>query len=57
MGNKIEYINKYNKDHYKQFKAILKTEEMEILNEELNKRKMNKSQFIRFAINELIKKK
>lgn len=45
--NKKEYDLQYSKDNYKQFKAKLKIEEMEQLNNLLNKKNINKTEFIR----------
>lgn len=44
--NQKDYIREYNKQHYSQFKANIKKQEMEELNELLKKYHMNKTQFI-----------
>ena len=54
--NQQQYIQQYNKDHYKTFKVDLKIEEFEMLNRLLTKHKLTKAQFLRNAINDLEKK-
>lgn len=59
MSNKFnqqEYIQEYNKAHYKAFKVDLRIEELEELNELLKKRGLSKAQFLRDAIKEIKKK-
>lgn len=41
-----KYIKDYQKEHYKQFKAKIKNEEMEELNKLLTDKKMNKTEFV-----------
>jgi hypothetical protein len=53
---KNNYINEYNKTHYKQFKVFLKPEEYKLLEERLKALKMSKIDFIRDAIDKLVKK-
>ena len=53
MSNNIEYINQYNKDHYKIFKVYLTKDEMEELNELLKKSGITKSQLLKDAIKRL----
>lgn len=47
--NQKEYNAKYAKEHYKQFKAKIKTEEMDEINELLKEKNMNKTEFIKFG--------
>lgn len=56
MANNIEYINAYNKEHYKQFKVALKPDEYKLLEDKLKSLKMTKTQFVRNALEELLKK-
>ena len=56
MSNNLEYINEYNREHYRQFKAVIKPDEMEKLEKKLKELKMSKAQFLRNAIRELINK-
>lgn len=51
--NNIKYINEYNKSHYKQLKVQLQPEEYKVLEQELNRLKLTKIQFIRDAIQDL----
>ena len=44
--NQKEYIKEYQKENYKQFKTKLKPDEMEEVNEFLEKNNMNKREFI-----------
>lgn len=53
MSNNIEYINEYNKTHYKRFRAYITPEEMEELEQKLKLLGMTKPQFLRKAIKEL----
>lgn len=53
--NQQEYIQKYNKEHYKTFKVDLKKHELEELNELLKKNSLTKAQFLRNAIEKLKK--
>ena len=48
--NKKNYIQEYNKEHYKTFKVDLKKEELQELNELLKKEGLTKAQFLRDAI-------
>lgn len=41
-----KYIKDYQKEHYKQFKAKIKNEEMDELNELLDNKNMNKTEFV-----------
>ncbi len=54
--NQSKYIKEYNKQHYKAFKVDLKKEELDELENLLNKKGITKAQFLRDAINELKKK-
>lgn len=56
MANNIEYINNYNKEHYRQFKVVLKPDEYKQLEDKLKSLKMTKTQFVRNALEELLKK-
>jgi lipopolysaccharide biosynthesis glycosyltransferase len=47
----------YNKEHYKQFKVFLKIEEYDELNEILKQDKVSKASFLRYAIQDFIKKR
>ena len=47
--NQNDYIRDYRKKNYKQFKVELKNEEMEELNELLNEKSLNKTEFIKLA--------
>lgn len=51
----MDYIREYNKKNYSQFKATLKKNDMEELNNLLKKHNLNKSQFVLKA-KELLKK-
>ena len=51
--NQKEYIQQYNKEHYKTFKVDLKKEEFEELNKFLLKYNLTKAQFLRNAIDTL----
>lgn len=53
--NQQEYIQEYNKKHYKAFKVDLKIEELEQLNELLKKKGLTKAQFLRNSIKKLKK--
>ena len=53
MSNNIEYIKKYNKEHYKRFRVYLTPEEMDYLEQELKRLGLTKSQFLKDAIKEL----
>lgn len=53
--NKKNYIQEYNKEHYKTFKVDLKKDELQELNELLNKTNKTKAQFLRESIEELKK--
>ena len=51
MGfNFNKYRQEYNKEHYKTFKVDLRTDEMEQLEEILEKTKLTKAQFLRYCI-------
>lgn len=54
--SKYDYFNKYNKEHYRQFKVALKPDEYKLLEDKLKSLKMSKTQFVRDALNELLKK-
>lgn len=54
--NQKEYIKEYQKENYKQFKTKLKPNEMEEINEFLEKNNMNKREFILKAYKILQKK-
>lgn len=54
--NKQEYIQEYNKAHYRAFKVDLKIEELEELNNLLKEKGLTKAQFLREAIERLKKK-
>lgn len=54
--NQQEYIQEYNKAHYRAFKVDLKTEEIEELNKLLKEKGLTKAQFLRKAIERLKKK-
>lgn len=56
MFNQKEYNKQYDKDNYKQFKAKLKPEEMEEVNDFLKQNNMNKRELVLYAIN-LLKRK
>ncbi len=47
--NQKDYIAEYDKTHYKQFKAKLKTEEMNEINNLLKQNNINKTDFIKLA--------
>ena len=51
-----KYIKEYQKENYKQFKATLKPEEMEKVNEFLKQNNMNKREFVLTAYKILQKK-
>ena len=53
MSNNIEYIKEYNKTHYKRFRVYLTPEEMDELEELLDKLGISKAQFLKDAIKEL----
>lgn len=50
MFDSKKYKQQYNKDHYKTFKVDLKVEEMQQLEEYLEKIKLTKAQFLRYCI-------
>ena len=54
--NQKEYIQEYNKKHYRTFKVDLKIEELEELNKLLEKKRLTKAQFLRISIEKLKKK-
>lgn len=54
--NQQQYIQDYNKAHYRAFKVDLKIEELEELNDLLEKKGLTKAQFLRDAIKKLKKK-
>ena len=49
----MNYIQKYNKEHYKTFKVDLKKEEFYNLEELLKKNNLTKAAFLRIAIKEI----
>ena len=51
--NQSEYIQKYNKEHYRAFKVDLKREELEEINKLLKEKNMTKAEFLRLSINAL----
>ena len=51
MANNYKYINQYNKDHYKQFKASISINDYEVLKNILNSLKMSNAEFLRLSIN------
>ena len=51
--NQQKYIQNYNKEHYKEFRAYLKQEEMIELQKLLKKMNLSKSDFLRNAIQKL----
>lgn len=53
--NQQEYIQEYNKKHYRTFKVDLKIEELEELNKLLKKKGLTKAQFLRNSIEKLKK--
>lgn len=53
--NQLKYIQKYQEEHYKVFKAKLKPDEYNVIDEYMKKNKLNKSTFLRKAI-EVLKK-
>lgn len=55
--NQLEYIKKYNKEHYADLKIRIKKEEKEELDNLLIKHDLSKPAFIRWAIKELAQKK
>jgi len=54
--DKKKYDNEYKKIHNKQFKALIKPEEMVELNELLEKNNLSKAQFIRLGLEKLRQK-
>lgn len=54
--NQLEYQKEYNKEHYKTFKVDLKKEEFEELDKILKEKGLTKAQFLRNAIEQLLKK-
>ena len=54
--DQIKYINEYKKAHKKQFKVELDIPEMEELEKMLQENGLNKTQFLRGAIDDLRKK-
>lgn len=50
MFNQCKYKQEYNKEHYKTFKVDLKVEEMQQLEEYLQKIGLTKAQFLRYCI-------
>ena len=50
MNNKYKYINNYNKEHYKQFKATISKDDYDKLKKLLEKKKMSNADFIRWSI-------
>ena len=55
--NKNKYIIEYTSKNTKQFSARFKNEEYEKINKVIKQSGMNKAEFIRWAINELERKK
>lgn len=53
--NQKKYIQEYQAEHYKVFKANLKPDEYNIINEYIKKNHLNKSQFLRLVIEKMIK--
>ncbi len=51
--NRTEYFNEYNRINKKRFSTNLNKDEYYELDEELKKRKMNKAEFLRWALKEL----
>lgn len=55
MSINIKYIEQYNKDHYKQFKAVLKKDEFDKLKELLKETGMSNADILKWAMGELLK--
>lgn len=55
--NQHKYIQEYQAEHYKVFKANLKPDEYNIINEYIKNHGINKSQFLRLVIEKMIKKR
>ena len=54
--NKIKYINKYTKDHYKQFIIVVSKDTEKDIIDELEKHKNSKSAYVKNLIRKDIKK-
>lgn len=53
--NPTKYKNDYKKENYKQFSTVLKKDEMEKLQELMDKLGMNRAEFLRYAMEKLDK--
>lgn len=53
--NSTKYKNDYKKENYKQFSTVLKKDEMEKLQELMDKLGMNRAEFLRYAMEKLDK--